>query len=175
MRKVLTSALTIVFCLAVVAGAAYAYFSSKTTISGNVLGTGSAVLAVGNSIEPWVEFPKIEVSNTYPGWNKTYPIYFRNDSTVDITLKIRPAIGSTSGDDGLLDEIKMGFTNPDGASIGPWTLRAWSTADDNPSLTTLAHGVTTGEWKVNLSIPLSATIQGASLTFDLLFEGIQVP
>ena len=174
MRKVLTSILTIAFCLVALAGAVYAYFTSKVVVEGNVLGSGNAILKVTNDLNTWVELPAMEVSSAYPGWNQSYPMYFKNDSNVPITLKVRPAVGSPSGEGKLLDEIYMSFSDPDGNSIGePRPLRAWLTAGDNPILASLAQGKRTGKWKLDLSMPSGATTQGKSLAFNLLFDGIQ--
>ncbi|MGI5826724.1 MAG: hypothetical protein ACOX50_04915 [Patescibacteria group bacterium] len=181
MKRIYLSILTIVGVLTVAAGATYAAFSSNATNAANTFSTGSANLQIRNNpTQDWAaSYGGENFTNLYPGWSQSYNVYLKNSSNVSITLRIRPElVVNSSTVAGLKDKIMMEFSWGDGSHVvGPWTLSAWETPDNNPYLEpTLAQGAETGPWVVKFSIPTTAgnEIKDANINFDLIFNGIQI-
>lgn len=188
MKKIYLSILTIVTALALVSGATFALFSNKATSGPNTFATGNADLKIAidtdkdgvksawdDSVTP--AFPE-RWTNLYPGWEDSYWIYLKNDSSSPIILEVLPTVDITSYDIAALwDEVFMEITWLDGShSTNKFSLRAWR---ENTSLylePTLAQGAETGPWVVNFSIPTTAgnEIKDGNIVFDLIFDGQQV-
>jgi len=190
MKKIYLSVLAIVATIGLIAGATYALFSNKATSGPNTFATGNADLKIAidtdqdgiksnwdDSVTP--AFPE-KWTNLYPGWEDSYWIYLKNESTSPITLKVMPKLDITSYTAWQLwDEVYMEITWSDGThSTGNYPLRAWvAPPDNNPYLEpTLPQGQDSGPWVIKFSIPTTAgnEIQDANITFDLIFDGIQV-
>lgn len=182
MNKIYLSILAIIATVALVGGATYAVFSSQATSGPNTFATGNADLQL--RLDPddnWENSYEGESwDNLYPGWSDSYNVYLKNNSNSPITLKVMPKLDITSYTAWQLwDEVYMEIAWSDGShSTGSWPLRAWVTPpDNNPYLEpVLPQGYDTGPWVVKFSIPTTAgdEIQNADITFDLIFDGIQV-
>ncbi|HUV71563.1 MAG TPA: SipW-dependent-type signal peptide-containing protein [Clostridia bacterium] len=191
MRKIYLSILAIVATVALVAGATYAAFTNKATSGPNTFATGNADLKIAIDTDKdgtksaWQDsvipaFPE-RWENLYPGWEDSYWIYLKNESSAPIDLTVRPEIAVTSHSSGQMrDKIKMEIDwQSGGHSTGSHPLRAWIVPpDDNPYLDpVLAPGQEAGPWVVKFSIPADAgnEIADQTITFDVKFNGIQQP
>jgi predicted ribosomally synthesized peptide with SipW-like signal peptide len=191
MKKIYLSLLAIIATVALVGGATYAVFTNAATSGPNTFATGNADLKIAIDTDKdgvksdWADsatpaFPE-GWTNLYPGWENSYWIYLKNNSSSPITLKVKPKLNITSYTAWQLwDEVYMEISWADGThSSGSWPLRAWVTPpDDNPYLEpVLPQGYDTGPWVVKFSIPTTAgdEIQNKNITFDLIFDGIQQP
>jgi len=182
MKRIYLSILAIVATVALVGGATYAVFSSKATSGPNTFATGNADLKLKHQPgQPWADsYGGASWSNLYPGWSDSYNVYLKNVSSSPITLKVMPKLNITSYTAWQLwDEVYMEITWADGThSTGSYPLRAWVTPpDDNPYLEpVLPQGYDTGPWVIKFNVPITAgdEIQDKNITFDLIFDGIQV-
>ena len=182
MKRIWLSVVAIVVTVGIAVGATYAVFSNAATSGPNTFATGNADLKLRHRPDQaWADsYGGANWTNLYPGWSDSYNVYLKNDSSSPITLKVRPEIRNY-GDwsNILLDKIKLGFSWSDGShQVGPWPLRDWISADNNPYLEPeLPQGYSTGPWVVQFSIPTTAgnEIAGKTLNFDLIFNGIQQP
>ena len=189
MRRIYLSVLAIAATLALVGGATYAVFSDPATSGPNTFATGNADLKIAidtnkdGAMSAWDNlatpaFPE-RWTNLYPGWEDSYWIYLKNESSAPIDLRVRPKITITSESYWeMRDKIKMEIDwRSGGHSTKSYPLRAWITPDDNPYLDpVLAPGQVAGPWVVKFSIPTDAgnEIANQKITFDLVFDGIQV-
>ena len=182
MRKIYLSILAIIATVALVGGATYAVFTNAATSGPNTFATGNADLKLRHQPgQAWADsYGGANWGNLYPGWSDSYNVYLKNVSSSPITLKVMPKINITSYTAWQLwDEVYMEITWSDGShSTGNYPLRAWVTPpDDNPYLEpVLPQGYDTGPWVIKFSIPTTVgdEIQDANITFDLIFDGIQV-
>ena len=184
--------LTVVAVASLVGGATYAFFSNKVTSGPNTFATGNADLKIAidtnkdgvksdwqDDVEPWDQYMQDNWQDLYPGWEDSYWIYLKNDSSSPITLKVLPTVDITSYSTGYLwDEVFMEITWLNGThSTNKYSLRAWR---ENASIylePTLAQGADDGPWVVKFSIPTTAgnEIADQEIVFDLIFDGIQQP
>ena len=188
MKKIWLSISAIIVTMGIAAGVTYAVFTNAATSGPNTFATGNADLKIAidtdkdgvksawnDSVTP--AFPE-RWTNLYPGWEDSYWIYLKNESSSPITLKVRPEIGNND-ENNLLDNIYLGFSWSDGShQVGPWPLRDWISVDNNPYLEPeLPQDYDTGPWVVQFSIPTTAGNEIAEkiLNFDLIFNGIQQP
>ncbi|MBP8591547.1 SipW-dependent-type signal peptide-containing protein [Candidatus Shapirobacteria bacterium] len=180
MRRIYLSVLAIAATLALVGGATYALFNNAATSGPNTFATGNADLQLRHQLnQAWADsYGGANWGNLYPGWTASYNVYLKNNSSSPITLKVRPEIKNTSGAGLLLDNIYLGFSWSDGSHpVGPWPLKDWISVDNNPYLEpVLPQGEGDGSWVVKFSIPTTAgnEIANQNITFDLVFNGIQV-
>ncbi len=181
-KKILISISIIGIVAAIGIGGTWAYFSNSAVSQGNTFSAGNADLKIRNNpAQPWADsYGGAAWTNLYPGWSDSYNVYLKNDSASPITLRVRPEIKVTSYTNGhLWDEVLMEISWGDGShKLGPWSIRAWTTPDDNPWLEpVLAQGKDTGPWVIKFSIPSTAgnNIANGNITFDLNFNGVQQP
>jgi len=187
MKRILFSILTVVAVAGLVGGATYAVFSNKATSGPNTFATGNADLKIdidknknGVRDEDWQDdVDGISWSDLYPGWEDSYWIYLKNESSAPIDLRVRPEVTITSESYWeMKDKIKMEIDwRSGGHSSGSWPLRDWTSVDNNPYLDPiLAPGQEAGPWLVKFSIPTTAgnEIADQTINFDLIFNGIQV-
>lgn len=190
MKKIILSILTVVAVAGLVGGATYAVFSNKVTSGPNTFATGNADLKIAIDTDKdgtksaWSDlvtpaFPE-RWTNLYPGWEDSYWIYLKNESSAPIDLKARPEVTVTSESYWeMKDKIKMEIDWLSGGhSTGSWPLRDWTSVDNNPYLDPiLAPGQEAGPWVVKFSIPTDAgnEIADQNIVFDLIFNGIQQP
>ncbi len=191
MRKIYFSLTAILLVVGAVAGASYAVFSNSVTSGLNAFATGNADLKIKidtnkdgtatsnwqDEVTPYDQHVKDNWQNLYPGWEDTYWVYLKNDSSSPIKLKIVPEIKNNDWNN-LLDNIYMSFSWLNGSNdTGSKTLREWINADDNPELVpVLDQGEDAGPWVVKFYIPETAgnNIAEKTINFDLVFNGIQV-
>lgn len=188
MKKIWLSVLAIVVTVGIAAGVTYAVFTNTAASGPNTFATGNADLKIaidtdkdgiksawGDSATP--AFPE-GWEDLYPGWENSYWIYLKNESSSPITLKVRPEVSNNDWNN-LLDNIYLGFSWLDGShQVGPWPLRDWISVDNNPYLEPeLLQSDDSGPWVVQFSIPTTAgnEIADKTLNFDLIFNGIQQP
>jgi len=182
MKKIYLSLLAIIATVALVGGATYAAFTNAATSGPNTFATGNADLKLRHQPgQAWADsYGGANWGNLYPGWSDSYNVYLKNVSSSPITLKVMPKINITSYTAWQLwDEVYMEITWSDGShSTGNYPLRAWVTPpDDNPYLEpVLPQGYDTGPWVIKFNVPITAgdEIQDKNITFDLIFDGIQV-
>ncbi|MEA3355224.1 MAG: SipW-dependent-type signal peptide-containing protein [Patescibacteria group bacterium] len=188
MKKILLSIFAITTIISLVAGAVYAAFSDKATSGPNTFATGNADLKIAIDTDKdgqksaWDDsttpaFPE-RWTNLYPGWEDSYWIYLKNESSSPITLKILPTVDITSYDIAdLWDDVFMEITWSDGShSTGKYSLRVWRENSSTYLEPTLAKDAEAGPWVVNFSISENAgnEIKDGSIIFDLIFDGIQI-
>jgi len=194
MKKIYLSILAIVATIGLVAGATYALFSNKAISGPNTFATGNADLKIAidtdkdgiksnwdDSVTP--AFPE-KWTNLYPGWEDSYWIYLKNESTSPISLRVFPQLSNAAGDGIMLDNVYLQFLYADGTAVlnsngnscGNVTLRWWLDNPDSFDIGDLTQGQERGPWVVQFSIPVTAdnSIANKSLNFDLIFNGIQV-
>jgi len=191
MKKIWLSISAIIVTMGIAAGVTYAVFTNAATSGPNTFATGNADLKIAidtdkdgvksawnDSVTP--AFPE-RWTNLYPGWEDSYWIYLKNESSAPIDLRVRPEITITSESYWEMeDKIEMEIDwRSGGHSTGNWPLRAWITPpDDNPDLDpVLAPGQEAGPWVVKFSIPTTAgnEIADQTIIFDVVFNGTQQP
>ena len=178
-KKILISLSVIAVVAGIVSGLTWAYFSNQATVTGNTFSTGNADLQIRlvGSGQGWQDsVTGVNWENLYPGWSESYEIQLRNKSTSPIVLKVIPRVVFTSGSTSMRNVIKMQFKDAHGNGIGlAKTLQEWR--DNTFALEALKQGAEGIIWTVEFTFPLSEEdqnhLQGKSLTFDLIFDGIQ--
>lgn len=188
MRRIYLSVLAIAATLALVGGATYALFSNPATSGPNTFATGNADLKIAidtnkdGTKSGWGDTATPAFSekwaNLYPGWEESYWVYLKNDSSSPITLKALPKINITSYSTGFLwDEVFMEITLGNGSgSTGKYSLRSWVNNTNLYLSPVLGKGEEHGPWVVKFSIPTTAgnEIANQNINFDLVFNGIQI-
>jgi predicted ribosomally synthesized peptide with SipW-like signal peptide len=190
MKRIYLSILTIVGVLTVAAGATYAAFSSNATNVNNTFSTGNAELLLKNSEGASYSETKggAQWGNLYPGYTKSYDIWFKNTSSSPIDLEVYPDVEVTllgdsyhGTDASLPDKIYLQFFKNNGttAVTGKYTLRQWES--NYPGGSQKLDGVVTnqgerGPWQAVFTVDPNAgnEVQNSKLHFDLKFVGIQV-
>lgn len=190
MRRIYLSVLLISIVLALVSGATYALFSDQAVSGPNVFATGNADLQISidtdkdgvrsewaNEAHPWDQYMQNNWRNLYPGWEDTYHIWLKNNSSAPIDLKVVPTVGKiTTNKWVLLDNIELQFFYLDGTPASDrLTLRDWQTNTEE-LITITKDNPERGPWVVKFSIPASAgnNIEDSEISFDLIFNGEQV-
>ncbi len=187
MKKVYLSILAIVATLSLVGGATYALFSNEATSGPNTFATGNADLKLRhNPTQGWADsYGGSNWDNLYPGWEDSYNVYLKNNSSSPITLRAFPRIESVSGNWMLLDNIYLQFLYADGTPAlnsnsnpcGNVTLRWWLDNPDSFDIGDLTQAQERGPWIAKFTIPTTVgnEIANKTITFDLIFNGIQTP
>jgi len=186
MRKVYLSILAIVATVALVGGATYAAFTNAATSGPNTFATGNADLKLRHQpSQGWADsYGGASWGNLYPGWSDSYNVYLKNVSSSPISLRVFPKITGATGAGVMLDKVYLQFLYSDGTPVlnssgnpcGNVTLRWWQDNPDSFDIGDLTQGQVRGPWVAKFSIPTTAgnEIAGKTLSFDLIFNGIQV-
>ncbi len=193
MKKILTGFLGLFLVIGIVAGAGYALFSSKATITGMVLGTATPSLQVWNG-STWVSEIDLAGDTTFfapllPGEMDWSDFYLKNESngTFDkldftVTGKIKSAAGDWYA---LKDVVRARIciysdtdaNHCDTTKTSEWfTLDEWYTAEHNLPGNPLEQGEQ-ARYSIVLSIDSSYTntIAGKTITgLNFEFTGTQV-
>lgn len=128
MTKILSGFLGLVLVASVVAGTAYALFSSSATVSGITVTAGSAALLVKNGedfTDSWNT--GLNLNNVYPGYNNSTTITLKNNSTTPISLGITGQLTAATNWPNLADAVEIAVNNG-GSSTGWKTLAQWNAA-----------------------------------------------
>ena len=156
MKKILTGFLGLFLVIGIVAGAGYALFSTKVTVTGMVLGTATPALEISLNGGDWasgtVPFDAVTFAPLLPGEYDWGEFYLRNTSiatTDPLDLDLTGRLTVAGGDWGTLkDAIQMQIciyngaaANNCGATATPlMTLAQWNAEarnfPDNPLLET---------------------------------------
>jgi len=191
MKKVYLSILAIVATLSLVGGATYALFSSKATSGPNTFATGNADLKIAidtdkdgtksdwaDKVTPWEQYQQNNWQNLYPGWEDSYWVYLKNKSASPITLEVFPKVEITHWSTGALwDKVFLQFFYENGSeATSKANLRWWRDHPQAVNLGEINQGQERGAWVATFSIPTTAgnEITNQNITFDLIFDGIQV-
>ncbi len=184
MKKIIFSLAIIGMVAGVVAGGTWAYFTNQAEVSGNTFATGSADLSIrgyGTVESSWgtdsVDFTT-EWDSLYPGWEESYDIRLRNDSTSEIGLDVVPFIEITNNDhDNLRHILTMKFVDEDENTRSPeMTLADWRNNED--ALEYIDNNDNGERWSVTFRWPETGENQNhlqnsSSIAFNLIFDGIQ--
>jgi len=182
--------LAIAATLALVGGATYAVFSDPATSGPNTFATGNADLQLRHQLnQDWANsYGGSKWSNLYPGWTDSYNVYLKNNSSSPISLRVFPKIANVTGVGSgygiLLDNVYLQFLYEDGTPVVNSNgkpcenvpLRWWLNNPDAFDIGDLTQAQERGPWVAKFSIPITAgnEIAGKTITFDLVFNGIQV-
>jgi hypothetical protein len=135
-------------------------------------------------VTPWDQYQQENWQNLYPGWEDSYWVYLKNESSSPISLRVFPKITGTIGNVVMLDRVYLQFLSSNGTPVlnssgnpcGNVPLRWWLDHPDSFDIGDLTRGQERGPWVAKFSIPTTAgnEIAGKTLSFDLIFNGIQV-
>lgn len=190
MRRIYFSILLISTALALIGGATYALFSDQAVSGPNVFATGNADLQISldtdkdgvrsewaNEVHPWDQYMQNNWRNLYPGWEDTYHLWLKNNSSAPISLRVVPKIGNiVTNNWALLDKIELQFFYQNGTPASEKrSLRAWQTNTDELIVITKTNPER-GPWVVKFSIPPTAgnEIKDSEISFNLIFDGEQM-
>lgn len=192
MQKIISGFLGLVLVLTVVAGVAYAAFSSQASVSGVTFATGNAALQISKTGgEDWnstIDFANTIFLGLFPLAERTQEFDLKNNSSsvisLDLAAKLRDGVTETTpGDwDALKDKISISFEWWDVATstyqtTGWATLNQWNTPGYPLEGGSLAPGATRWyRFHVKVADATSAEIAGKSISnvfFD--FTGTQAP
>jgi len=148
MKKITLSVMAIAMMISLIAGSAYALFSSTATVSGVTFSTGNATLQVWDkSSSTWGTDYLVSdflFQNMYPSYTTFQTFSLKNASTSNISLKLNAKLRNgatefTPGDwDILKDKIFVSFADSSGTVLaGPASLNYWNStgADFDTGLT----------------------------------------
>ena len=190
MRKIYWSILMISAALALVGSATYALFSDQAVSGPNVFATGNADLQISidtdkdgtrsewaDEVHPWDQYMENNWRQLYPGWEDSYHLWLKNNSSAPIDLRVIPTIGNVVTNKwALLDNIELQFFYLDGTPASDKrSLREWQSNTD-PLIVITQDNPERGPWVVKFSIPAEAgnNIKDSEISFDLIFNGEQV-
>ena len=147
MKKILTGFLGLFLVIGIVAGAGYALFSTKLTVTGMVLGTATPGLEISLNGTNWandtVPFNSVVFAPLLPGeydWGEFYLRNTSNGTTDHLDLNLTGRLTAAGGDWGVLkDAVQMRICTYDntaanncGAPATSWmTLSQWNAEAKN--------------------------------------------
>lgn len=164
----------------IVAGATYAVFHDTATVSGNTFSSGDADLKIKMPAEGCADWSDscsgVSWSGVYPGWNKSYNLYLKNESSSPIILQIIPVIEETGSNQSLLDNTYMEIICTGNASTGRYSLTAWKSNAAVEIAPRLAQNEESGPCAVKFDIAntVGNEIANASIVFNLVLNANQV-
>lgn len=164
----------------IVASATYAVFHDTATVSGNTFSSGDADLKIKMPAEGCADWSDscsgVSWSGVYPGWNKSYNLYLKNESSSPIILQIIPVIEETGSSQSLLDNTYMEITCTGNASTGRYSLTAWKSNAAVEIAPRLAQNEESGPCAVKFDIAntVGNEIANASIVFNLVLNANQV-
>lgn len=187
MNKILTGITGLLVVLGLVAGSAFALFSSTVSVTGLAINTASAVLEIStdnSTFESTLDFGNTVLTTLLPGESDEGDFYLRNTSDDEnLELGLTAELISASGDWGSLNTViscavyEDGFTVDDAThSTNYLTLATWNSGPVSLTGGPLASGDTRQYW-INCKLDENAdnSVSGKSLT-DVSFDivGTQV-
>lgn len=187
MNKILSGFVGLLSLLVIVSVSAYALFTTQVTVTGGVLGTGTAGLEIAANFNgDWtpqaasLDLNEAYIANAlYPGQSDWGHVKLINESDPGVDMNLQARLTSAGGDWGVLkDVLEMrvreytgdGVTDTFGGST-PWmNLSDWNSADRNlPGNPLLANDEQ--EYWIEVRLPASAddSVKGKTIT-DIAFE-----
>jgi hypothetical protein len=189
MNKITTGLIGLVVTIGIVAGTAYAMFTSQVTISGFELKTGTAALEIkpdlnGAAFGPSINLPAQTFKVLLPGKSEWGRFWLKNNSTVGeprpeiLNLLLTGRLTGAGGDWGVLKDLITAEVfealNPS-STTGAQTLNTW-----NSGVVSLPGGslapAEEREYIVRFALPSSAdnTVAGKTITnITIEFTGTQ--
>lgn len=172
------SGISIMASLAMLAGSAFAAFTTQAVASGNTFSTGTDNLLLSpdnnNDYASSIINPFTGV-NIGPGFTKTYTFYLKNDNTNSTdNLDVTASFANGSGDSVLEDALTTQFTCVDpqnGTTTAP-AFSVTSMLNGQVSLGTINSGeIATCTLTVSLPSSTDTTLQGKNVSFNVDFNG----
>jgi len=182
MLRIVKSFLTIAVVAAIAVGATGAYFDSNVPVNGNDISTGTLTLAL-DPATPGNGAPVI-IANMQPGDGEANELHHRwnlvNDGTLNLKYRIRAINTTAAGNDDLYSELRFklgeyssGPSKNLGTSLTLADLEAGILIDGNVIPTALDTRVRTVFVRPYLPSSVGNTVQGQTVSFDIIFEATQ--
>lgn len=181
MNKILTGITGLLVVSGLVAGSAFALFSSTVSVTGLALNTGTAGLQISFddvTYQATADFANTVLTTLMPGESDEGDFWLKNNSDDEtINLDLTARLVSANGDWGALSSVvscavyEDGFTVDDAThSTGYISLADWNSAPQELTGGPLAHDTSRHYW-INCKLDDSAdnSVAGKSLT-DVSFD-----
>lgn len=183
MKKIVFSLAVIGLVGGLVGGATWAYFADSVSAEGISIASGNANLKIhGYGFSDSGEYEDsftatVDWDNVYPGWNDSFDVRFKNESTIESGLDVIPSLKREAGtiNHPLRDVITLQFISGD-KETDALTLKEWE--DNETVLEHLPYNEAGERWKLKFEFPSKgedqSNLQGSgAFGFDLRFDGIQ--